>query len=429
MTDPAPPDEPRGGTLHMTKAAIAELPLPPAGKRDWYRDADTTGLVLCVYPTGRMSWFYYRKVKGRPVQKKLGDYPDLSIPNARTLAARANAARGEGARDPVGRQRRGGMTWADLFKWWIEQVRVRKRSWAFDEKLNAWYLGPLQSRPLADITRADLRELHAELGRTAGKVQANRVMELVGAVFNRAIKHEVFDGPNPAEGIERFPQPSRDRRLMPDEAKRLFEAIAAEPSENLRDFVMLSLWTGARRGNVLAMRWDEIDHTSRTWRIVQVKTGRPQIIALGDEEMAILERRGAIRDKVLADPEATPEAKGRASDWVFPAPSASGHMTPPGNQWDRLRRRAGLPDLRMHDLRRTLGSWMVDTGASLPTIGHALGHTSPAATAVYARMLTDTVRAPKARAVKAIKAAAGIEDERPATPRRKRAAAVRKVRG
>jgi integrase len=134
------------------------------------------------------------------------------------------------------------------------------------------------------------------------------------------------------------------------------------------------------------MRWDEIDIAGTIWRIPNTKNGTPQTIPLGKDELAILERRNLLA----------------TGPWVFPGRSSSGHMAEPQAPWERICRRAGIKDLRMHDVRRTLGSWMVDTGASLPIIGKTLNHLSPQSTAVYARLSMDPVREAKGRAIDAM---------------------------
>ena len=81
-----------------------------------------------------------------------------------------------------------------------------------------------------------------------------------------------------------------------------------------------------------------------------------------------------------------------ASEWVFPSYGKTGHLVGPGQAWSRIRTRAGVPDVRIHDLRRSLGSWLAGAGFSLPMIGKALNHTNPSSTAIYARLDLDPVR-------------------------------------
>jgi integrase len=141
----------------------------------------------------------------------------------------------------------------------------------------------------------------------------------------------------------------------------------------------LLLFTGARRSNVAEMRWDEIDLERAVWRIPRTKNGRPQMVPLVPPALNILKSRR--------------ETSGE-SPWVFPADTAAeGHVVDPRKAWERVRARAGLHDLRMHDLRRSLGSWAAAAGTSLAIIGAALGHRDLKSTQVYSRLQLDVVRA------------------------------------
>jgi integrase len=220
---------------------------------------------------------------------------------------------------------------------------------------------------------------------------ANRVLELLSSIYNRAVEWG-YRGSNPAHGINPFRETKRDRFIRADELPRLFTALSEDTSEDFKHFVLLSLLTGARRNNVLAMRWEDVDLTAATWRIPRTKNDEPQVVALVPEAV------GVLRDRV-------PKEEGH----VFPAPSKVGHMTPPKKRWRALLKRAEVADLRIHDLRRSLGSWQAITGASLAIIGKSLGHKSADATMIYARLSLDPVRASLATATSAMLEAAGVK--------------------
>ena len=138
-----------------------------------------------------------------------------------------------------------------------------------------------------------------------------------------------------------------------------------------------SLLTGARRSNVLSMRWEDINLQQATWRIEETKNGNSQTIPLSSTALELLRMRSETKE----------------SDWVFQsATSQSGHLEEPKSAWKRILKQAGLKDLRLHDLRRTLGSWQAATGANSYVIGKSLGHKTQQATAIYARLNIDPVR-------------------------------------
>ena len=211
-------------------------------------------------------------------------------------------------------------------------------------------------------------------------------------MFNKA-SDMGFRGENPAKGVKRFKETKRDRFLERDELPAFFQALLAEPNEALRDFFLLCLLTGARRGNVQAMRWEDMDLTAGRWRIPETKSGVPVVVPLCDPALAILQNR---------------RKAANGSPWVFPGRGKTGHLIGPKSAWARILKRAGLSDLRPHDLRRSLGSWQAMGGASLPIIGKSLGHTQAATTQIYARLQTDSVRASVAAATTGMLEAGGV---------------------
>jgi len=225
---------------------------------------------------------------------------------------------------------------------------------------------------------------------------ANRILQLVRTVYNFAKREELFSGENPAAGITPFREQSRTRFLQPAELQRLFKALDSRGTpRDLRDFCVLALFTGARKSNLMAMRWDEvvIDSENPTWTIPDAssKSGVGYTIPLVPAAADVIKKRRAI----AAD-----------SPWIFPsATSASGHLQEVKRNWQDLLGRAQISDLRLHDLRRSLGSWQAGLGASLLVIGKSLGHSSVEATSVYSRLSLDPVRESAAAAVDAMRLA------------------------
>lgn len=379
----------------LTKAIIDALPPAEAGKRYFVYDAKVRGLAVRVTDRGAKSFYVYRWYNDRPQQIRLGTYPDLTIEQARKKAEGLNNQIAEGE-DPnaARREERQAKTFGELFEWYIAQPKKSgdrgERTIAEYRKLVKSYLGPLVNRKPTQIAARDVEALHQQVGKEHGRYAANRMLALVRAVFNKAIKKGLIKGTNPAAGVEAFAEKSRDRRLMPHEIARFLTAVTEDPSETMRDYVLLSLYTGARKANVLAMRWDELDVDAHTWRIPVTKNGTAQLIPLEDAEIDILSRRRAAA----------------SSPWVFPGTGASGHLADPKAGWQRILESAGINDLRIHDLRRSLASFMVDGGASMAVIGKVLNHKSQATTAVYARVSMDPQREAKRGAHHAMQLAA-----------------------
>jgi integrase len=227
-----------------------------------------------------------------------------------------------------------------------------------------------------------MQDMHAHIGQEYGKIEANLVLAYIRAIYNKMIEWG-WEGVNPAAKIQKFKEQKRDRFILHDELPKFMEALEMEPNRDMRDFFLMCLYTGACCGNVLSMRWEDIDFSINEWRIPDTKNGEPVRIPLIKEALEILNDRSWL--------------KGSSTPWVFPSrerkKSKSGHLEKPQAAWKRILDRAGLKNLRIHDLRRTLASYQAIAGTSLLIIGKSLGHKSPQSTAIYARLSNDPVRA------------------------------------
>ncbi|MBU2820337.1 site-specific integrase [Acidithiobacillus caldus] len=393
--------------INFTKTALLALePLP--GKRRRVYDEKQKGLVVYVSPTGSKVFYCLKKVDGKVEEIRIGEVATVTIETARAQAAKIINDIAAGANPAEQRRRkRAEMTFAQLFAEWTREARARgKRSVANDERNYRLHLQGLAKRKLSEIQRQHVRVLHQKIGKDSGIYAANRLLALVRAVFNFGIKELDLSLSNPAAGIRMHREESRDRRLHADELPRFFEALAEEENVDIRDYVLISLLTGGRRSNVLSMRWDEISLERGTWRIPssKAKAGEAIEVPLSTAAQEILRSRAS--------------ANG-TQGFVFPGPGRAGHLVEPRKGWERILRRAGIEDLRLHDLRRSLASFQIDAGVSLAVIGKGLGHQSQATTAVYARLAQEPVRDAMEKGAAAILAAAGVTNPAKVVPIKK----------
>ncbi|WP_298624909.1 site-specific integrase [uncultured Zoogloea sp.] len=369
-------------TLNFTKTALEALPLPAAGARVEYQDSKTPGLRLRVTSSGVKTFCIFKRTKGgQPERITLGRFPELTVELARKEAAKVLATIASGA-NPAETKRalRAEHTFGDLFQQYMERhARPRKATANEDEQRYTQYLlKPLGSKRLSQVTRQQIATIHSDITRDGHPAVANRVLALVSSVFGRGVEWGITQV-NPALGIRRNPEKSRDRFLQTDELPRFFAALEEETNPMLRDFFLVALLTGARRANVLAMRWDEVSLSEGVWRVPNTKNNTPQNVPLTGEVLRILKERKA-------------NSTASEAEFVFPGTGKTGHLVEPRKGWERVLERAGLQNLRIHDLRRTLGSWQAKTGASLTVIGKSLNHKSHLTTTIYARLDMDPVR-------------------------------------
>lgn len=374
----------------FTIKGIGKLPIPESGRMYWH-DTQQAALALCITSQGTKTFYCIRRIAGRPTRIKIGRFPEWSVEQARKHAAKLLGEIAQG-KNPQAERRsaRREHTLDGLFGHFLDShAKPFKKTWSEDKRLFDKFLAPWRTRRLSTISRSDVQTLHADIGRRSGHYQANRVVALVRAMFNQA-GDIGYQGGNPALKIKKFPEQSRDRFLQPDELPRLFDALLSE-GEIFQDFFLVALLTGARRGNVQSMAWADVHLDAAVWRIPDTKSGDPVLVHLPDKAVEILRRRKS-------------EANG--SPFVFPSRSKTGHLTEPKTAWARVIKAAGLDGLRIHDLRRTLGSWQAIAGSSLSIIGKSLGHRSTQSTSVYARLTTAPVVASVNNAAAAILEAA-----------------------
>ncbi len=364
--------------INFTKATILSLPLPEKGKIAYYYDTQVNGLGIMIFNSGTKTFFLYKRVNGRPDKIKIGRFPEITVEQARRAAYTMinDITLGVNPKEEKSKQNNT-QQFKDLFNDYLERhAKLHKKTWEDDVYMFNKYVTSIANKRVREINKTMIMDLHASISQKHGLYPANRLLSLLHTVYNKAIEWG-YEGINPCSGVKKFKEKSRERFLQNDEIAKFFQALNVEPNELFRDFFYISLLTGARKGNVLSMRWQDINFDNNTWRVEETKNGDAQVIHLPDQAVEILSRRLELR----------------YSDWVFPsASSASGHTEEPKKAWKRVLTSAGIEDLRIHDLRRTLGSWQAATGANSYIIGKSLGHKTQQATAIYARLNLDPVR-------------------------------------
>lgn len=232
-------------------------------------------------------------------------------------------------------------------------------------------------RHLKDITRDDIEDMHSKIKAKDGIFAANKALTLIKHLLNKAVEWRCLEY-STATGIKPYKWKSRERFINPEEMARFFAALEAEPDLLVKGYIYISLYTGQRCSNVLSMRWRDIDLTNKIWHIPDTKNGSSLNVPLIPDAVELLAQ--------LKNDE-------KSSDWVFPSDnSKTGHWFYPQRMWKNFLKKADIQDLRIHDIRRTLGSYEAMAGVSLPLISKTLGHKSFQATEVYARMNVDSIR-------------------------------------
>ena len=363
----------------MTEARIAEASAPSTALKYIY-DLDVPGLALRLTARNVRTFVLVRKINGRTQRITLGRWPGLRLAEARRAAIRINGEIAAG-RDPVAERkaaRAKAETCSDFWPAYLTKITRSNRSWACDERRWKRDIAPkIGRKALSAVTATDCQNIVDAVG-TSHPVKANRIAALLGAFFAFAAKRERILR-NPARGISRYEECARDRFLSREEIQSLLSACASAP-DPWGDFFSLLLWTGSRKGALMAMRWSDVDLHNGVWRIPAAKAKNKQAAAvpLVEAAVAILVRRQEFCGN---------------SQWVFPSSGNTGHIAHVAKAWSTLTQAAQISNLRPHDLRRTIGSWLAASGANSFLIQRALTHKSAASAKAYAHLDVEAVRA------------------------------------
>ena len=368
--------------LKLRQDIVRSIPYRgPGGKHQCvYWDDALECFGLRVYPSGRRVYVCAYRVNRRKRMARLGRADVLTLDQARkkAMAYLGKAASHEDPQDEPQRLRQL-KTIDGLCDAYIENhAKKKKKQWKDDQScLKRRVLSKLKSRLAVSIVTADLEAIHSEVG-THHPYAANRILEVVRKMFNwgRIAGLVPKDHANPAVGIVQFPERKRKRFITTVEMPRFVQALEQEENDYARHGIWLLLLMGLRSTELLKAKWVDIDWDIGTLFIGLTKNGEPLLAPISDAAMA--------RFKVIPRVSNNP--------YIICGSRLGQHLGSLGSVFKRVLERAGLANLRIHDLRRTVGSWLAQDGKSLHLIGDVLNHRDPKTTAGYAYFQTQQRR-------------------------------------
>ena len=368
--------------LDLTQAFVKKTKVPESLNSIDHYDERMPGLLLKVLPSGRKTYYIrYKNPKKVNCQRKIGNAEILSLSQARALARRklAEVAMGE---DPFKDAPVNLSPTLEAFAAndYIPYVKTYKKSWEMDiSRIRNHLLPYFGTMRMKDIEKRDVVQLINDQLPDYKPGSINRVIILLRYMFNLAIKWEV-EGVfrNPTAGIPLLKENNQvERFLSVEEAKALLIAIKASKNPMLQHIVSMLILTGARKREVLDAKWEDFDMERTSWRIPNTKAGKARIVPLSDTATALLMK---LRKK-------------KRSPYAFANPITLKPYKSIYYSWHTARKEAGLDDVRIHDLRHSFASFLVNAGRSLYEVQTLLGHTQIKTTQRYAHLSTTSLRA------------------------------------
>ncbi|MDE0173739.1 MAG: site-specific integrase [Defluviicoccus sp.] len=386
--------------MRLTDAGIAKL--KPSKTEYIVRDSRTAGLGVRVRPSGHRSFVWHGQVDGQVVRKTVGPAALMSVEAARRKcialqngAEHADTEAGKGGSDiPLFRDFALG-EWRAASR---DRMGASRRRFV-DRMLNKQFLPAFGALRLDRIRRRDVERWFDAYSRTAPG-GANLALLLLRQILNAAVATGLIAA-NPAQGVQKNARPKFTRFLSAEEIDRLHRALDELVDERpfwhqQADIVRLLLLTGCRKGEIVGLKWSEVDGDEL--RLADAKAG-PRTVWLSGAARTVLDRQPRV-----------------GSRYVFPSPVDPARPRSPGLKlWPRARARTGIEDVRLHDLRHTVASQVVARGVALSTVAKMLGHANPTMTLRYAHVGDRDIEAAAERIGKTIARAmeTGLTVDRP----------------
>ena len=383
---------PRRSTVTLSGRAVDALAVSERDVIVW--DRDLAGFGVRVYPTGRKVYVVQSRAGGGPRRVTLGTHGEITATQARKRAAQVidRIKRGEEPAAPP--PHAGTATVADLAERYmsahVAQNCNAHTAGIYRGSLDNHILPALGMMPLGMVERAHVSALHYRLRETPRA--ANRALSVLSKMFSLAAAWGlVADGSNPCRAVRKYREKKRERFLSRDEYRRLGQALAEAEADGAAGAdgavspsaiaaLRLLMLTGCRLNEILTLRWDDVDRTAGEFRLRDGKTGARMVPLTPTAE------------RVLAGIRRVPH-----NPWVIVGKQPGSHLSTITAEWYRLRARAGLDDVRIHDLRHSYASRALAAGESLSMIGKLLGHADIQSTARYAHLARETERVSAAR--------------------------------
>lgn len=347
-----------------------------------YRDEDISGFVLEYRYTGKGTWYFqYRDFAKKLRLLRLGKLEDLAPNDARSQAYALHQVVKSGGDPKDSFTAQADSLTLDNFvtQHYLPHITVKKRSWSLDERILRLHVLPLLGqhcvRHIRYMDIVSLQDAMKSSGFAAST--CNRMLIALKSLFTFAVRWGLLNqDENPCKEVKLFAEiEQRKRYLSPQQARDMLDFLDANKHVPSARAIQLLLFTGARKSEILTARWEYVDAERCLLTVPRSKSGKTRHIPLSNAAMNVLQS-------------ITRQAN---QEWVFFNPTTGSHLRSVFNLWQKMRQHLGLKDFRLHDLRHSFASFLVNSGRSLYEVQECLGHLTPRMTMRYAHLSSESL--------------------------------------
>jgi len=350
-----------------------------------YFDTKMRGLLLKVLASGKKNFYLrYKNNRGQMVEKKLADSDAtiLKLAEARSLAQAllSKIAMGEDPFAAKAELKKVPTVAEFIASSYLPYIKTYKRSWANDVSLIKNHINPNFGKQYMDeVSKNDVIQFVSRHSLTHKPGSVNRVIIMLRYIFNLSIKWETTGiTKNPTAGIPLLEENNKNERyLTVEEGNKLIDALKNSQNKMLKHIIPMLIMTGARRNEVFKAKWEDFNFDQRIWRIPTSKSGKARHVPMADGVLHLLA--------------GVPRFDG--CQYVFANPKTLKPYVSIFTSWDTARTSVGLEDVRLHDLRHSFASFLVNSGRSIYEVQKILGHTQIKTTQRYAHLSQDSLLA------------------------------------
>ncbi len=329
--------------IKILKTSVDKLPLAGKGKQIDYFDTDLKGFGVRTSATSK-TYFVMKRVNGKLTRVTLGKHGILTAEKARKDAINilSDLSKGIDTNQEKAKSRDRGVTVENMLEqYFTARQELKPRTVKTYRDLFRLYLSDWKKKPIAEITKDMVAKRHLKIATEAGKAAANNTMRTFRAVFNFA--NELLDDSLPVNPVKRlsntrqwFKIERRESIVNESDLPKWYEAVMKLKNPTIRDYLLLLLFTGARKTETATLKWEDVDMENRTFVLTKTKNGKPLPLPMSDYIYGIFQNRQALLE----------------NGFMFPGQGKGGHLIEPRKQMAKVTEQTGIK-FSLHDMRRT----------------------------------------------------------------------------